>query len=153
VIKMVKSRKKIQIINGPNLNMLGKREPHLYGSLSLEDINGKLVKTAGPLGIELSFFQSNHEGMIIDKIHDVFDENIDGVIINPAALTHTSIALRDALLLLSCPIVEIHLSNIYKREDFRHRSMIADIAAGQVSGFGYYGYIMALNAMAEMVKS
>ena len=144
--------KKIQVINGPNLNMLGKREPELYGSLTLDQINTDLVQQAIPLGVEIDFFQSNHEGAIVDKIHEIFDENIAGVMINPGALTHTSIALRDALLLLSCPIVEIHLSNIYKREAFRHKSMLADIVTGQVAGFGHYGYQMALNALANMVN-
>ena len=143
--------KKIQVINGPNLNMLGKREPEIYGSLSLEKINDKLMQLAKSLGLELDFFQSNHEGAIIDKIHEGFNKNIDGIIINPGALTHTSIALRDALLLLSCPIVEIHLSNIYKRETFRHKSMLADIVTGQISGFGAYGYQMALNAIADLI--
>jgi 3-dehydroquinate dehydratase II len=149
---MVKNQKKIQVINGPNLNMLGKREPKIYGSLSLDQINDELVKLAKPMGLEPDFFQSNHEGVIIDKIQNAFNENIDGVIINPGALTHTSIALRDAMLLLTCPIVEIHLSNIYKREAFRHKSLLADIVTGQISGFGSYGYIMALNAMADMIN-
>ncbi len=143
--------KKIQVINGPNLNMLGKREPEIYGSLSLEKINDELMQLAKSLGLGLDFFQSNHEGAIIDKIHEGFNKNIKGIIINPGALTHTSIALRDALLLLSCPIVEIHLSNIYKREIFRHKSMLADIVTGQISGFGAYGYQMALNAIADLI--
>lgn len=147
-----KVKKIIQVINGPNLNMLGKREPQIYGSLTLNQINTDLAQQAIPLGLELSFFQSNHEGAIVDKIHEIFDEKIAGVIINPGALTHTSIALRDALLLLSCPIVEIHLSNIYKREAFRHKSMLADIVTGQVAGFGHYGYQMALNAVANMIN-
>ena len=148
---MIKKIKKIQIINGPNLNMLGKREPEIYGSLSLDQINSDLVSLAKFLGLELDFFHSNHEGAIIDKIHETFNAEIDGIIINPGALTHTSIAIRDALLLLSCPIIEIHLSNIYKREVFRHKSLLADIVTGQVSGFGPYGYQMALNAMADMI--
>ncbi len=148
---MIKKTKKIQIINGPNLNMLGKREPEIYGSLSLDKINSDLAQNAEPLGLELDFFQSNHEGAIIDKIHENFNAKIDGIIINPGALTHTSIAIRDALLLLSCPIIEIHLSNIYKREVFRHKSILADIVTGQISGFGAYGYQMALNAMADMI--
>ncbi len=148
---MIKKTKKIQIINGPNLNMLGKREPEIYGSLSLDQINSDLVSLAKFLGLELDFFHSNHEGAIIDKIHETFNAELDGIIINPGALTHTSIAIRDALLLLSCPIIEIHLSNIYKREVFRHKSLLADIVTGQVSGFGPYGYQMALNAMADMI--
>lgn len=149
---MTQKTKKIQVINGPNLNMLGKREPDIYGSLTLDQINADLAQQAISLGLELGFFQSSHEGAIVDKIHDMFDEKIAGVLINPGALTHTSIALRDALLLLSCPIVEIHLSNIYKREAFRHQSMLADIVTGQVAGFGHYGYQMALNAVAHMIN-
>ena len=148
---MIQKSKKVQVINGPNLNMLGKREPQIYGSLTLNQINTDLAQQAKLLGLELDFFQSNHEGAIVDKIHDIFNENIAGVIINPGALTHTSIALRDALLLLFCPIVEIHLSNIYKREPFRHKSMLVDIVTGQITGFGHSGYQMALNAVANMI--
>ena len=141
---------KIIIINGPNLNLLGKREPDIYGSQKFEDYFADLQ--LAHKDITLEYFQSNHEGKIVDKIHDIFNENIAGVIIKPGALTHTSIALRDALLLLSCPIVEIHLSNIYKREAFRHKSMLADIVTGQITGFGHYGYQMALNAVADMIN-
>ncbi len=137
----------VHVINGPNLNMLGKREPEVYGSLSLEDINKGLDILASELGLNLSFFQSNHEGQILDHIHGVFEQAPAGVIINPGAFTHTSVALRDALLLLSCPIIEVHLSNIHKREAFRHKSMIADIAKGQLTGFGYFGYHMALRSI------
>jgi 3-dehydroquinate dehydratase-2 len=149
---MTQKTKKIQVINGPNLNMLGKREPAIYGSLTLDQINRNLAHKALALGLDLGFFQSNHEGEIIDKIHHIFNENISGIIINPGALTHTSIALRDALLLMSCPVVEIHLSNIYKRESFRHTSMLADIVTGQITGFGHYGYDMALDAIANMIN-
>ncbi len=142
--------KKIQIINGPNLNMLGKREPEIYGPLSVDEINKDLGGVAESLGLELDFFQSNHEGLIIDRIHENFTADIDGIIINPGAFTHTSVALRDALLLVSCPVIEIHLSNIYKRESFRHKSLLAEIVTGQISGFGAYGYQMALFAMANM---
>ena len=134
----------VHFINGPNLNMLGKREPEVYGSLSLDDINRELEELARELGLSVCFFQSNHEGAILDHIHDIFEGNPAGLIINPGALTHTSVALRDALLVLTCPIVEVHLSNIHKREPFRHTSMIADIAAGQMTGFGHFGYHMAL---------
>ena len=144
---MIQNIKKIQVINGPNLNMLGKREPQIYGSISLAKINDDLVSLAKSLKVEIDFFQSNHEGAIIDKIHEIFNMKIDGIIINPGALTHTSIALRDAFLLFSCPIVEIHISNIYKRESFRHKSILSDIVTGQISGFGSYGYQMALNAI------
>lgn len=149
---MTQNIKKIQVMNGPNLNMLGKREPAIYGSLTLDQINTDLARQAVPLGMALGFFQSNHEGAMVDKIHDMFEEEIAGIIINPGALTHTSIALRDALLLMSCPIIEIHLSNIYKREAFRHTSLLADIVAGQITGFGHYGYTMAVMAMAVMIN-
>jgi len=135
----------IHVINGPNLNMLGKREPEIYGALTLDQINEELKARADTLGLSLNFFQSSHEGMILDYIHLTFERDPAGVIINPGALTHTSVALRDALSMLSCPIVEVHLSNIHKRETFRHTSMIADIATGQLTGFGHYGYRMALD--------
>lgn len=137
----------IFVLNGPNLNMLGKREPEVYGSHTLEQINRELEASAKPLGISLSFFQSNHEGALVDKIHEIFERDPAGIIINPGAFTHTSVALRDALLLLSCPIVEVHLSNIHKREPFRHKSMLADIVWGQMTGFGHFGYQMALSAL------
>jgi 3-dehydroquinate dehydratase-2 len=144
--------KKVQIINGPNLNMLGKREPEIYGCLTLDEINAKLVERSELLDLELFFFQSNHEGAIADKVHEDFNENFDGIIINPGALTHTSVVLRDALAMMSCPMVEIHLSNVYKREAFRHKSMLADIVTGRITGFGHYGYEMALNAIANMIN-
>lgn len=144
-------KKSVQIINGPNLNMLGKREPHIYGALTLSQINKGLEDAARPLGLNLDFFQSNHEGALLDKIHELFDSPPQGIIINPGALTHTSVALRDALLLMSCPLIEVHLSNIYKREVFRHKSFLADIVTGQISGFGHFGYHMALEALARMI--
>ena len=142
---------KVLIIHGPNLNMLGKREPELYGTLSLDDINGNLLNCGEKLGISVDTFQSNCEGEIIGKIQSAMG-NYDGVIINPAAYTHTSIGIRDALLLLGIPIIEIHLSNIYKRESFRHKSMIADIATAQLAGFGPSGYVMALEAVCAMIR-
>jgi 3-dehydroquinate dehydratase II len=148
--------KTIQLINGPNLNLLGKREPHLYGSLTLKEINAELSLKAEKLGITLSFFQSNTEGIIIDLlhellVHDPLDSPLGGIIINPGGLTHTSVALRDALLMFSCPMVEVHLSNIYKREPFRHKSLLADIVMGQLTGFGPFGYQMALEAIAHII--
>ncbi len=146
------SPKKVHVINGPNLNMLGKREPKVYGRLSLDEINQDIEALAKALGINVCFFQSNHEGELLDHIHQIFDEGCAGVIINPGAFTHTSVALRDALLLLSCPIIEVHLSNIHKRESFRHTSMIADIAMGQLIGFGHFGYHMALRAIHHVIS-
>jgi len=153
VIEMNKAKPRVYVINGPNLNMLGKREPSVYGFLGLEEINRGLVAASKDLGLDIFFFQSNHEGGLLDRIHEIFDENPAGIIINPGALTHTSVALRDALLLLSCPIVEVHLSNIHKREPFRHNSMLADIATGQLTGFGHYGYHMALNAIHQLLQT
>lgn len=144
---------KIFVLNGPNLNMLGKREPEVYGSHTLEQINQELADAAAPLGLDLAFFQSNHEGALVDKIQEIFDLDPAGIIINPGALTHTSVALRDALLLLSCPIVEVHLSNIHKREEFRHHSFVAGIAWGQLTGFGHYGYHMALAALNNRITT
>lgn len=137
----------IFILNGPNLNMLGKREPHIYGSHTLDRINQELTEAAKPLGRTLHFFQSNHEGSLVDEIQQIFARAPGGVIINPGGLTHTSVALRDAMAMLSCPVVEVHLSNIYKREPFRHQSLLSDIVTGQITGFGPFGYHMALLAL------
>ena len=141
---------KILVIHGPNLNMLGKREPDIYGKDTLEDINARLEEFGEKAGLKVVAFQSNHEGEIVEKIQEAFGV-FSGIIINPAAYTHTSIAIRDAILLLDIPIVEIHLSNIYKREAFRHTSMIAGVASGQISGFGAHGYILALEAIKRLV--
>ena len=142
--------RKIMVIHGPNLNMLGKREPEVYGSEGLDQINARLEKQAASLDIELEIFQSNHEGEIVEKIQAA-PGACAAVIINPAAFTHTSVAIRDALLLLDVPIVEIHLSNIYKREPFRHKSLVSDIATGQICGLGPHGYLLALEAVAELI--
>ncbi|MCF8091208.1 MAG: type II 3-dehydroquinate dehydratase [Desulfotignum sp.] len=143
----------IFVINGPNLNMLGKREPDIYGSLTLDKINRELTAAAEPLGLSLYFFQSNHEGALVDHIHQMVDASPAGVIINPGGLTHTSVVLRDALVMLSCPKVEVHLSNIYKREPFRHTSLLSDIVTGQITGFGHFGYHMALLALHHHLSS
>ena len=146
------SKRKVLVIHGPNLNMLGKREPEVYGTTTLDEINEDLMKLGEELGLEVETFQSNHEGAIVDKIQSAMGD-CAGVIINPAAYTHTSVAIRDALLLLDVPIVEVHLSNIYKREDFRHQSMISDIAMGQISGLGIAGYRLALTGISGMADS
>jgi 3-dehydroquinate dehydratase-2 len=140
----------ILVIHGPNLNMLGKREPKLYGSTTLDEVNTNLKKMGESLALVVETFQSNHEGDIVKKIQQAA-EVYKGLIINPAAFTHTSVAIRDALLLLDIPIIEVHISNIYKREPFRHTSMIADISTAQLSGFGVQGYSMALQAMAKWI--
>jgi 3-dehydroquinate dehydratase-2 len=142
------SLKKVLVIHGPNLNLLGKREPELYGDKSLKSVDADLKQLGQELAIEVETFQSNHEGSIVDKIQEAAT-GIDGLIINPAAYTHTSIAIRDVILAIDIPVVEIHLSNIYKREPFRHKSMIADVATAQIAGFGVQGYTLALQAMKQ----
>lgn len=134
------------MIHGPNLNLLGKREPEIYGHQTLEDINGSLLALAEEQGVTLETFQSNHEGEIVTFIGDHLGA-VDGIIINPAAYTHTSVAIRDALSAVAVPIVEVHLSNIYQREAFRHHSYISPIATGVISGFGVESYRLALRAL------
>jgi len=141
---------KILVINGPNLNLLGVREPEHYGRTSLDDINKKLTALAKEAGHELLSFQSNAEHELVDRIHLAAANGVAFIIINPAAFTHTSVALRDALAGVAIPFIEIHLSNIYAREDFRHQSYFSDLAAGVISGLGAQGYELAL--MAAMNK-
>jgi len=143
-------RKKILVIHGPNLNMLGKREPDIYGHETLAQIDDRMLAEAEKLGVEVETFQSNHEGALVDAIQQATG-NFHGIVINPAAYTHTSVAIRDALAMLDIPIVEIHLSNINRREPFRHTSMIADIVAARIAGFGAYGYTLALQGLAGML--
>lgn len=137
---------KILVIHGPNLDLLGKREPDVYGKATLDEINSNLKKLAKKYKVELEIFQSNHEGDIVDCIGKSTKEKVDKIIINPAAYTHTSVAIRDAIAACDIPTVEVHLSNIYAREDFRHTSLIAPVAVGQISGFGPESYYMALTA-------
>ncbi|SRR5579883_50783 len=134
----------ILVLHGPNLNLLGTREPHLYGSTTLSQLNESLKVLSAELGHTLSAFQSNNESTLIDKIHDCRQDRTDFIILNPAAFTHTSIALRDAMLAINKPFVEVHLSNIYRRESFRHHSYFSDIAVGVISGLGTEGYASAL---------
>ena len=136
--------KKILIINGPNLNLLGTREPEIYGKLTLKDIETALTNAAQKYGVELECFQSNHEGEIVDKICSA-KSIFDAILINPAAYTHTSVAIRDALSAVEIATIEVHISNIYSREQFRHNSLIAPVCVGQISGLGLDGYISALN--------
>lgn len=142
--------KRILVIHGPNLNMLGKREPEHYGSQTLDAIDRSLKDKAGELGLAVSTYQSNHEGRLVEAIQAAVG-TIAGLIINPAGFTHTSVAIRDAVLMLDVPIVEVHLSNIHKREPFRHHSYIADVATARIAGLGPAGYIYALEALAEMI--
>ncbi|MCL1901931.1 MAG: type II 3-dehydroquinate dehydratase [Endomicrobia bacterium] len=144
--------KKILVINGPNINMLGAREPEIYGAVTLEQIEKEIVSLAQELKVEIEFFQSNHEGEIVDKIQQSLGK-ISGIIINPAAYTHTSVAIRDALSAIAVPAVEVHISNIYAREDFRHNSFTAGVCIGQIAGFGVDGYLFALKKLAKIINS
>ena len=143
---------KIIIINGPNLNLLGEREQSQYGSTSYDKLKEDCSKKAQEIGIEASFAQSNIEGELVNIIQDSRN-NYDGMIINAAAFTHTSVAIRDALEMFKKPIIEIHLSNIYKREEFRHKSLISDVVTGGIYGLGAYGYILAIIAMQKFLKN
>jgi 3-dehydroquinate dehydratase-2 len=144
--------KKILIIHGVNLNMFGKRDPAQYGTITLDEINKKLKELAKELGVELETFQTNHEGAMCEKIHWAHVEKIDALVINAGAWTHYSYALRDALAILKVPIVEVHMSNIHAREEFRHYSVVSSIAKGQICGFGVDSYLLGLRAACELLK-
>ncbi len=137
------------VVNGPNLNALGQRDPAVYGTMTLKEIEGRIAERAKKLGVQVVFFQSNHEGAIIDHLQKEGTSS-QGVIINPGALTHYSVALRDALADLQSPVVEVHLSNIYAREPFRRHSVTAGAAKGQITGLGWYGYVAALEYLVQM---
>jgi len=137
------------ILHGPNLNLLGQREPAVYGHQSLEEINTDLKQLAVKLGTDIEAFQTNHEGVLIDRIQAATAEGFAGIVINPGGLTHTSIALRDAVASIELPVIEVHLSNIHARETFRHHSYIAGVALGQIAGFGALGYQLALRALVQ----
>ncbi len=143
--------RKIIIVNGPNLNLLGEREKKQYGNFTLDEINLKCKKYSTENEIDLSLYQSNIEGEIIDKIHESRNSQ-HGLIINAGGYTHTSVAIHDALKILKIPIIELHISNIYNREEFRHKSLISKVAQGVICGFGSNGYLMALKAMKEFIK-
>ncbi len=137
---------KVLVIHGPNLNLLGVREQGVYGDKTLADIEASLEGVAAELGVELAFFQSNHEGALVDAVQDA-RTSIDGIVINPAAYTHTSVALRDALLAVKLPFVEVHLSNVHAREEFRSHSFLSDVAVGVITGFGPDSYLLGLRAL------
>jgi len=143
--------KKILVIHGPNLNLLGKRETDIYGKVTLEEINKKLMELAGELGVLVDVYQSNSEGELVTEIQNSMG-NYDALVINPGAYTHTSIALRDAVAGVGISTVEVHLSNIYQREEFRKKSMLADVVVGQITGFGIDSYMLGLRAAANISK-
>lgn len=143
---------KILVLHGPNLNLLGRREPALYGRVSLAELTAGLDELAAELGVELAHLQSNHEGVLIDRIHAAQGQE-RGVLINPGGLTHTSVSLRDALVGVELPFVEVHLSNVHAREPFRHRSLLADVALGQVAGFGPASYLMGLRGLVSALRA
>ncbi|MFL2640982.1 MAG: type II 3-dehydroquinate dehydratase [Thermodesulfobacteriota bacterium] len=142
---------RVLFLNGPNLNMLGEREKSLYGQLTLNEINDLIQKKADNMGIQVDFFQSNEEGKLVSRIQESSGK-VDFIVINPAAFTHTSIAIRDALLAVQSKFVEVHLSNIFSREDFRQNSYVSSISLGVISGFGHEGYLMALDALSSLNK-
>lgn len=141
----------VLVLHGPNLNLLGKREPGIYGSLNLADINRLLKEEGTKQQAEVISLQSNHEGVLVDAIHEASGKH-QGILINPGAYTHTSVALRDAITAVDLPTVEVHLSNVYRREDFRHHSYIAPVAIGQISGFGAQSYILGLQALLHYLR-
>ena len=143
----------ILVLNGVNLNLFGKRDPAQYGTVTLDEINAVLVALGQELGVEVLHFQTNHEGAMCERIHQAHAEKVDAVLVNAGAWTHYSYAIRDALAILACPIVEVHMSNIHAREAFRHVSVFADIVRGQICGFGADSYLLALRAAVSAVQS
>ena len=142
---------KILILHGPNLNLLGTREPEVYGSMTLDDINEKMISLGEELGAEVICLQSNHEGALIDALHDARTW-ANGVVFNPGGYTHTSVALRDAISAIVIPVIEVHLSNVYAREEFRHTSFVSAVCKGKVSGFGWRSYELGLRGLIDIIK-
>ena len=141
---------KILVINGPNMNMLGIRQPEIYGSATYEDLKAMIQEEADRLGVEVRFFQSNHEGALVDAIQQAYCEKVDGIVSNAAAYTHTSLAVADAVAAVDVPVVEVHLSNIYAREAIRRTSLLSPVCAGCICGFGAAGYALAVRALLQM---
>jgi len=144
---------KVLMLNGVNLNMFGKRDPAQYGTTTLDEINANVIALGKELGAQVECFQTNHEGAMCERIHQGFADGVDAVMINAGAWTHYSYGIRDALAILQCPIIEIHMSNIHAREAFRHHSVIAEIAKGQIAGFGVDSYLLGLRAAVSAVKA
>ncbi len=142
----------VLVLHGPNLNLLGTREPAVYGRLTLEEINARLVEVGKGLGLEVRCFQSNHEGALIDALQEARTW-AQGVVFNPGGYTHTSVALRDAIAAIGIPVIEVHLSNVDAREEFRRLSLISPVCRGKISGFGWYSYVLGLYALAEILQS
>jgi 3-dehydroquinate dehydratase-2 len=142
---------KILILHGPNLNLLGTREPEVYGSMSLDDINNKMSNLGKELGAEIKCLQSNHEGALIDALQDARTW-ANGVVFNPGGYTHTSVALRDAIVAIVIPVIEVHLSNVYAREEFRHTSLVSAVCKGKISGFGWRSYELGLRGLIDIIK-
>jgi 3-dehydroquinate dehydratase-2 len=142
----------IWVLHGPNLNMLGRREPEVYGTTTLAEIDAQLVQRGQAMGVAVTCRQSNHEGVLIDWLQEAFNENIGGLVINPGGLTHTSVALRDALAALACPKIEVHLSNVWAREEFRHHSYVSPVVTGVVGGLGVESYMLGLQAVVKLAR-